>query len=76
MAKNANARAASEGVKAGPVINLALPKRLQVKSCHRLRNHNGQTMTDKLTLAVNHALNDVRLARARMGMLANNGAGQ
>lgn len=27
-------------------------------------------MTDKLTLAVNHALNDVRLARARMGMLA------
>lgn len=26
-------------------------------------------MTDKLTLAVNHALNDVRLARARMGML-------
>lgn len=26
-------------------------------------------MTDKLTLAVNHALNDVRLARARMGLL-------
>ncbi|ENZ8654784.1 DUF1073 domain-containing protein [Klebsiella aerogenes] len=27
-------------------------------------------MTDKLTLAVNHALNDARMARARMGMLA------
>ncbi len=27
-------------------------------------------MTDKLTLAVNHALNDVRLARARMGLMA------
>lgn len=27
-------------------------------------------MTDKLTLAVNHALNDVRMARARMGLLA------
>ncbi|EOC1425742.1 hypothetical protein ACI1AD_000893 [Cronobacter dublinensis] len=27
-------------------------------------------MTDKLTLAVNHALNDARLARARM-MMAN-----
>jgi len=27
-------------------------------------------MNDKLTLAVNHALNDARLARARMGMLA------
>ncbi|HBW3023156.1 TPA: DUF1073 domain-containing protein [Klebsiella aerogenes] len=27
-------------------------------------------MTDKLTLAVNHALNDTRMARARMGMLA------
>lgn len=26
-------------------------------------------MTDKLTLAVNHALNDARMARARMGML-------
>ncbi|EHR4749648.1 DUF1073 domain-containing protein, partial [Salmonella enterica] len=26
-------------------------------------------MTEKLTLAVNHALNDVRLARARMGLL-------
>ncbi|EEJ4007145.1 DUF1073 domain-containing protein, partial [Salmonella enterica subsp. enterica serovar 6,7:-:1,5] len=26
-------------------------------------------MTDKLTLAVNHALNDVRLARARMGLM-------
>lgn len=31
-------------------------------------------MTDKLTLAVNHALNDVRLARAR-GMLINPGMG-
>ena len=30
-------------------------------------------MTDKLTLAVNHALNDVRLARARM--LINPGMG-
>ena len=27
-------------------------------------------MTDKLTLAVNHALNDARMARARMGLLA------
>ncbi|HBR0005059.1 TPA: DUF1073 domain-containing protein [Klebsiella aerogenes] len=27
-------------------------------------------MTDKLTLAVNHVLNDARMARARMGMLA------
>ncbi|EGT5653827.1 DUF1073 domain-containing protein [Cronobacter sakazakii] len=27
-------------------------------------------MTDKLTLAVNHALNDARMARARMAMLA------
>ncbi|HCL6947671.1 TPA: DUF1073 domain-containing protein [Enterobacter cloacae] len=27
-------------------------------------------MTDKLTLAVNHALNDARMARARMGMMA------
>ncbi|HBX2115299.1 TPA: DUF1073 domain-containing protein [Klebsiella aerogenes] len=27
-------------------------------------------MTDKLTLAVNHALNDARMERARMGMLA------
>lgn len=27
-------------------------------------------MTDKLTLAVNHALNDARMARARMGLVA------
>ncbi|WP_448879111.1 anti-CBASS protein Acb1 family protein [Enterobacter hormaechei] len=27
-------------------------------------------MTDKLTLAVNHALNDARMARARMGLMA------
>ncbi|MEH5900962.1 DUF1073 domain-containing protein [Klebsiella pneumoniae] len=27
-------------------------------------------MTDKLTLAVNHALNDVRMARARIGLMA------
>lgn len=27
-------------------------------------------MTDKLTLAVNHALNDARKARARMGLMA------
>ncbi|MEI9758559.1 anti-CBASS Acb1 family protein [Enterobacter hormaechei] len=27
-------------------------------------------MTDKLTLAVNHALNDARMARARMGLIA------
>ena len=27
-------------------------------------------MTDKITLAVNHALNDARMARARMGMMA------
>ena len=27
-------------------------------------------MTDKLTLAVNHALNDARVARARMGLMA------
>lgn len=27
-------------------------------------------MTDKLTLAVNHALNDARIARARMGLMA------
>ncbi|MFZ5162296.1 anti-CBASS protein Acb1 family protein [Enterobacter hormaechei] len=27
-------------------------------------------MTDKLTLAVNHALNDARMARARMGVMA------
>lgn len=26
-------------------------------------------MTDKLTLAVNHALNDARMARARMGLM-------
>lgn len=27
-------------------------------------------MTDQLTLAVNHALNDARMARARMGLMA------
>lgn len=27
-------------------------------------------MNDKLTLAVNHALNDARMARARMGLMA------
>lgn len=36
--------------------------------CHK--STTGLTMTDKLTLAVNHALNDARMARARMGLMA------
>ncbi len=36
--------------------------------CHK--STTGQSMNDKLTLAVNHALNDARMARARMGLMA------